>query len=292
MENLELDSAAVEIKKIVDEKTDLFVGEMYGIVSAGGRGTRLRPKTLQLPKPLLEVGRSKRPLIYWSMLPMIIGGISRFIVGVRYDAHKIEETLGSGEELSREFGKRISIDYIEEPAPLGRAGFIKYGLEKGIVNPDKPAILFNASDILRLNLRELVRHYLWLSACHGCQVVQVYTSGFKVRFGIGRIDPTTFKLTEFSEKPLRPELANTACYVTLGRLNDFRSIERTPSNPEDELVHRWIKQGTIGGYIISHDSIISIKFEEDLTRVEDMDIEHFVRSAYETRHRQRSNPLH
>jgi len=48
--------------------------------------------------------------------------------------------------------------------------------------------------------------------------------------------------------------------------------------------------GIIGGYILSHESIISIKFEEDLTRVEDMDIEHFIRSTYKVKGPKQSNP--
>jgi len=272
----ELKSTAGEIRKIVDERVDRFIEETYGIVSAGGRGVRLRPHTLGRPKPLLEIGSPRQPLMYWSMLPMILGGISHFIIGVRYGATKIRKRFGTGRPLSKQFGRRITIDYIEEPEPLGRAGFIKYGIEEGLIDPEKPAILFNASDILRLSLKDLVRHYLWLNIYHGFKVVQVFTSGFRVQYGIGKVDLSTYQVVDFKEKPLRPDLASTATYMIHGRLTDFKHVKTIPSNPEDELVQKWIKAKIIGAYIIPHESLISIKYEKDLETVGEMDLEKFV----------------
>jgi len=277
----ELESATSDIRRVVEDKVELFIDEMCGIVSAGGEGVRLRPITIEQPKPLVEIGSSREPLIYWSMLPMILGGVSRFILGVRHDATKIRRRVGNGEELSKRFGRRITIDYIEEPKPLGRAGFIRYGIEKSVIEASKPAIIFNASDILRINLRNLVRHYLWLRTCYGFEVVQVLTSGFKAQYGVGKVDFSTSQVIDFKEKPLLPELANTACYLVHGRLRDFVEIQKLPSNPEDELVHKWLKEKKLGAYVIGYEDIISIKFQKDLEAVYDLDIERYVKSAYE-----------
>jgi NDP-sugar pyrophosphorylase family protein len=277
-----LESATEDIRHIVDEKVDLFIDEMCGIVNAGGEGLRLRPITIEQPKPLVEIGLPKQPLIYWSMLPMILGGVSHFIIGVRHGAAEIKRRVGTGMELSRRFGREITIAYVEEPEPLGRAGCIKYGIEQGIIDPDKPVIIFNASDILRMNLRDLVRHHLWLRTYHGFEVTQVYTSGFRVQYGIGKVNYSTSQVTRFKEKPLFHSLANTACYVTHGRLRDFKDIRKVPSNPEEELVPKWLMENTLGAYIISPEDIISIKFQKDLERVFEMDIERFVKGAYDS----------
>ncbi|MGQ9543560.1 MAG: sugar phosphate nucleotidyltransferase [Candidatus Bathyarchaeia archaeon] len=274
-------SVTEDIRQIVDEKVELFIGEMCGIVSAGGEGVRLRPITIEQPKPLVEVGSPKQPLIYWSMLPMILGGISHFIIGIRHGAAKIRRRIGSGRELSRRFGREITVVYVEEPEPLGRAGCIKYGIEQGIINPERPTIIFNASDILRLNLKDLVRHHLLLKTYRGFEVTQVYTSGFRVRYGIGRVNYSTSQVTSFKEKPIFRSLANTACYVIHGRLRDFKDVRKVPSNPEEELVPKWLRENTLGAYIISPDDVISIKFQKDLEQVCEMDIDKFVRGAYE-----------
>ncbi|MEM2942416.1 MAG: sugar phosphate nucleotidyltransferase [Candidatus Bathyarchaeia archaeon] len=276
-----LESASSDIRQVVNKKVDTFIGEMCGLVSAGGEGLRLRPITIEHPKPLVEIGSVKRPLIYWSMLPMVLGGVTRFVIGLRHGADKIKERLGDGGEFSQDLGRPISITYVEEREPLGRAGCIKYGIENGLIDPRRPAVIFNASDILRLNLRSLVGHYLWLKACHGFNVVQVYTSGFRVQYGIGKVDFSTSQVIDFIEKPVFQDLANTACYIIYGRLEDFRTVQKIPSNPEDELIYKWLKEKTLGAYVIGHEDIISIKFQRDLDKVDNMDLDRYVRSAYE-----------
>ena len=271
-----------DIKKVIGNKVDVFTKEMYGIISAGGEGVRLRPRTLELPKPMIEIGSTKQPIMYWSLLPMILGGISHFIIGVRYGANKIIEAFGTGEKLSKEFDREIIIDYIEESKPLGRAGFIKQGIEQAKIKTNKPAIIFNASDILRLNMCELLSHYLWLKASYDIDVVQIYTSGFRVQYGMGEIDPSTSRVIEFEEKPIRYGFASTACYVIHECLNDFKTVSKIPSNPEDELIHKWIKEKKIGGYVIPPDSLISIKFEKDLVALSDTDINQYVKRVYST----------
>ncbi|WP_455368479.1 sugar phosphate nucleotidyltransferase [[Eubacterium] cellulosolvens] len=273
------DMAIDDIKKAIGNKVDIFTKEMYGIISAGGEGVRLRPRTLELPKPMIEIGSTKQPIMYWSLLPMILGGISNFIIGVRYGANKIVKAFGTGEKLSKKFDREIIIDYIEEHKPLGRAGFIKQGIEQDKIKTNKPAIIFNASDIIRLNLRKLLSHYLWLKTSYDIDVVQIYTSGFRVQYGIGKIDPSTSRVIEFEEKPIRYGFASTACYIIHECLNDFKTISKIPSNPEDELIHKWIKEKKIGGYIIPHESLISIKFEKDLVAMSDADIDQYVKKG-------------
>ena len=268
-----------DLKKIIGNKVDTFTKEMYGIISAGGEGVRLRPRTLELPKPMIEIGSTKKPILYWSLLPMILGGISHFIIGVRYGASKIIDSFGTGEKLSKEFDREIIIEYIQEPKPLGRAGFIKHGIDEGKIKIDKPAIIFNASDILRLNLNNLLIHYLWLKASYDVDVVQIYTSGFRVQYGIGEIDTSTSRVIEFKEKPIRQGFASTACYILHECLSDFKTISKIPSNPEDELIYKWIKEKKIGGYVIPHESFISIKFEKDIISLSDADIDQYVKQV-------------
>ncbi|MEM3004358.1 MAG: sugar phosphate nucleotidyltransferase, partial [Candidatus Bathyarchaeia archaeon] len=100
-----LESASSDIRQVVNKKVDTFIGEMCGLVSAGGEGLRLRPITIEHPKPLVEIGSVKRPLIYWSMLPMVLGGVTRFVIGLRHGADKIKERLGDGGEFSQDLGR-------------------------------------------------------------------------------------------------------------------------------------------------------------------------------------------
>ncbi|MEM3516768.1 MAG: hypothetical protein QW647_03150, partial [Candidatus Bathyarchaeia archaeon] len=64
------------------------------------------------------------------------------------------------------------------------------------------------------------------------------------------------------------------------RLNDFKYINKLPSNPEDELVYKWIKEGVLGSYIIPYEKLISIKFEADLENANRIDLEKFIKQLY------------
>jgi NDP-sugar pyrophosphorylase family protein len=267
-----------EIKTQLNEKAKFFIEASTAIINAGGEGVRLRPYTLTQPKPLLKIGLNPKPLMYWAMLPLLLSGVSKFIITVRYGKEAIEEEFGKGENLSKEFNRAIKVDYVEEPKPLGRAGCIKLGLEKGKINTSKPAIILNASDILAINFLDLAKHHIWQRIAYEFEVTQVYALGYKVQYGIGKIHPTTGQVLEFIEKPERLEPINTACYCLQERLNDFKYIKKIPSNPEDDLIHEWVRKGIVGSYIIPYEKIISIKFEADLEKANKTDLEKFIKA--------------
>lgn len=265
-----------ELKRTIDQKAERFIRELTAIVNAAGEGMRLKPFTDDVPKALIQVGKVRKPIIYWAILPLLLGGISKFTFGIRYRGELIKEEFGSGEDLSEQFGREIKVDYIEEPEPLGRAGCIKYGLELGIVDPRKPALILNASDILRLDLGRLSQHYLWQRANYGFEILQVYVSGYQVQFGLGKLHPTTGQVVSFVEKPFKDEPTNIACYCIHERLEDFTRISKIPTNPEDELVYRWLEAGVLGSYVLPREDVISIKFAKDVQRTNEMDIEKFL----------------
>ncbi len=266
-----------EIRKSLNESAEKFIKNATIIVNAGGRGVRLRPYTLTQPKPLIKVGLNPKPLMYWAMLPTLLSGASNFVITVRYGKEAIEEEFGRGEGLSKEFNRIIRIEYVEEPQPLGRAGSIKLGLEEGKIDASKPAIILNASDILAINFLDLIKHHILQRITYGFEVTQVYASGYRIQYGVGKIHPTTGQVLEFIEKPERLEPTNTACYCLQERLNDFKYIKKLPSNPEDELIHEWIKKGILGAYIIPYEKVISIKFEADLENANKIDLEKFIK---------------
>jgi len=269
-----------KLRDSINSEAEKFIKSTTAIINAGGEGVRLRPYTLTQPKPLIKVGLNPKPLMYWAMLPLLLSGVSNFVITVRYGKEAIEEEFGKGEKLSKEFNRAIKVDYVEEPKPLGRAGSIKLGLEEGKIDSSKPAVILNASDILAINFLDLAKHHILQRVRYGFEVTQVYASGYKVQYGIGKIHPTTGQVLEFIEKPERFEPTNTACYCLQERLNDFKYIKKIPSNPEDELIHKWIKEGILGAYIIPYEKLISIKFEADLEKASKIDLEKFIKNSW------------
>src|SRR3954470_13122899 len=87
---------------------------MDALIMAGGQGTRLRPLTFSLPKPLLPVG--ERPIIEIILRQLRQRGFSRVFVSVGFKGHLIRAYLA---EVKIE---GLEIRYVTEEEPLGTAG--------------------------------------------------------------------------------------------------------------------------------------------------------------------------
>src|SRR5579883_2046619 len=90
---------------------------MRAIILAAGLGTRLRPLTNNLPKPLLPIAGA--PLIVWNLLLLRRHGVTEVIVNLHHLGHLIEQELGDGSR----FG--MTLAYSHEPVILGTGGGIK-----------------------------------------------------------------------------------------------------------------------------------------------------------------------
>lgn len=83
-------------------------------INAGGKGTRLRPFTYELPKPLIPV--QGKPLMNHIFDLLLRHNIRDVLIGVGYLGHKIKDYYKDGSQ----FG--LKINYVEENQPLGSAG--------------------------------------------------------------------------------------------------------------------------------------------------------------------------
>lgn len=90
---------------------------MKAIVLAGGLGTRLRPLTDDIPKPLLPI--KGRPILEWAILNFKKHNIKDIILSVGYRYEKIKEYFGDGSKIG------VNIKYVIEKEPLGTGGAIK-----------------------------------------------------------------------------------------------------------------------------------------------------------------------
>lgn len=83
----------------------------------GGEGTRLRPLTLQTPKPVVPV--LGRPFLSYQLDLLATVGITEIVFSVAYQPEKIRAVFGDGSAL----GRRIV--YAVEESPLGTGGAVK-----------------------------------------------------------------------------------------------------------------------------------------------------------------------
>lgn len=114
------------------------------MILAAGLGTRLRPLTNTIPKPLLPVGGT--PLIVWNLLLLKRHGFRQVVINLHHLGPMIEQALGSGSK----FGIRIM--YSHEPVILGTGGGIKQAEPHF---SGEPVLILNGDTLAELDLEAL-----------------------------------------------------------------------------------------------------------------------------------------
>lgn len=121
---------------------------MKAMILAAGLGTRLRPLTNTVPKPLLPVGG--KPLIVWNLLLLRESGIQDVIINVHYLGHLIEQAIGDGSH----WGMRVTYSY--EPRLLGTGGGVK-AVEWFF--HEEPFLVMNGDTLINLNVPAFVQFH-------------------------------------------------------------------------------------------------------------------------------------
>ncbi|MCP9474967.1 MAG: NDP-sugar synthase [Nitrospira sp.] len=122
---------------------------MKAMILAAGLGTRLRPLTDSVPKPLLPVGGT--PLIVWNLLLLRRHGFRDVVINLHYLGSMIEEALGDGSR----FGLRIT--YSKETTILGTGGGIK---QAEPYFDGESVLVLNGDTLVELDLEELVAFHV------------------------------------------------------------------------------------------------------------------------------------
>lgn len=115
-------------------------------------GTRLRPLTRCMPKPLLPIGG--RPMITYAMEHLRGAGVQRFIINTHHCAEKYGEAFPEGH------WQGLPITFRHEPVLLDTAGGIK-NIED-LVEHDESLIVYNGDIITNLPLRPLIDKHVEL----------------------------------------------------------------------------------------------------------------------------------
>jgi mannose-1-phosphate guanylyltransferase len=91
---------------------------MQALILAGGEGTRLRPLTSTIPKPVVPL--VDRPFITYMIEWLRSHGVDDVILACGFMAADVRSVLGDGQSLG------LRLRYVEEPRPLGTGGALKY----------------------------------------------------------------------------------------------------------------------------------------------------------------------
>lgn len=87
------------------------------VISAGGFGTRLRPTTDTMPKPMIPI--LGKPMLLWDIMQFKKHGVTEFFLTLHYLPDVVTDYFGDGSK----FG--VKMNYFVEKEPMGSAGAIK-----------------------------------------------------------------------------------------------------------------------------------------------------------------------
>jgi NDP-sugar pyrophosphorylase family protein len=118
---------------------------MMAVVLCAGLGTRLRPHTNHLPKPLVPV--AGRPMVHYPLGLLRAAGITDVVLNAHYQADKLQSALGDG----RRWGMRLR--YSVEPDLLGTGGGLRHLLP--LIDGD-PFLVLNVDQISDIDLGALL----------------------------------------------------------------------------------------------------------------------------------------
>jgi NDP-sugar pyrophosphorylase family protein len=168
------------------------------VILAGGEGTRLRPYTTVLPKPLMPIG--DRPVLDIVVRQLKAHGFQRITLATGYLAELIEAFFRDGEAYG------IPIDYYREREPLGTVGAL--ALIEGLA--EEHVLVMNGDVLTDIDYGALLERH---RASDAAATIATKERNVQVSLGVlrfGEEDPT--RLTGYDEKPRIDYTASMGVY--------------------------------------------------------------------------------
>ncbi|MCL4398969.1 sugar phosphate nucleotidyltransferase [Candidatus Parvarchaeota archaeon] len=189
-------SSAIEriLREYFNPKT-----ELSAVVLAGGKGTRLRPLTYEVPKSMIPV--KGKPILEYIIQRLKDAGISNIMISIGYLGEKIQKYFGDGSA----FG--VKIKYLGEETPLGTGGALKrfqYLFHDTIV-------VVNGDNLFDFDISQI---YAFHRAEKASATIAVVNSNDTSSFGV--VEMNGNKIISFVEKPSGEQnshLVNAGVYV-------------------------------------------------------------------------------
>ncbi|WP_369144567.1 sugar phosphate nucleotidyltransferase [Streptomyces sp. R44] len=163
------------------------------ILLVGGKGTRLRPLTVNTPKPMVPAAGV--PFLTHQLARARAAGVEHIVLATSYLAEVFEPHFGDGSSLG------LSLEYVTEEEPLGTGGAIRNVASRLHSGPDEPVLIFNGDILTGLDIQALVETHSSSGADVSLHLTRVEDPR---AFGLVPTDATG-RVTAFLEKPQTPE---------------------------------------------------------------------------------------
>ncbi|MFZ1324642.1 MAG: sugar phosphate nucleotidyltransferase [Candidatus Contendobacter sp.] len=194
------------------------------IILAGGRGTRLRPYTTVLPKPLMPIGPF--PIIEVIVRQLVYFGFKKITMAVNYQADLIKAFFGDGERWN------VSIDYSLELKPLGTIGPLHL-----VSNLPEHFLVMNGDILTDLNYADFYEDHI---SHNSLFTISSYCRQQVIDYGVLEVDER-LTLVGFREKPKVDYEVSMGVYMASRHILDF--VPEDQSYGFDQLMLDLIEAG-------------------------------------------------
>ena len=237
------------------------------IILVGGEGTRLRPLTLELPKPVVPV--LDRPFLKYQLDLLRKAGIEDIVLCVAFRPERIRAVLGEGQDDS------VRLTYVLEETPLGTGGAVRNA--EGALG--ERVVVMNGDVLADMDLAAILRLH---EESRAAATIVLHPVDNPSAYGLVETDATG-RVERFIEKPRPEEITtnkiNAGLYVLETRTLSLMpkgvpySIERgyfpsliASGERVQAFTHSgyWIDIGTHQKYLQVHLDLLSRRFPHEI----------------------------
>lgn len=181
---------------ILDDNLSSKSYENTAVLMVGGLGTRLRPMTNEIPKPMLEIGG--KPILLTIVEGLVKSGFTNLIMCLGYKSNVIKDFFKSGSE----FG--VKIEYIIEDKKMGTVGALTLLKQR----PKEAFFVMNGDLLTNFNYEQMLEfHQSHESKATMC--VREYD--FQIPYGVVNINNED--IISIKEKPIHSCFVNAGIYL-------------------------------------------------------------------------------
>ena len=176
---------------------------MKAVIMAGGLGTRLRPFTFSIPKPLLPI--AEKPILELIIKKLHLMKIDEIILAIGYGAELIKAYFGDGSKFN------IKIKYAQETKILGTAGPLKL-----IKELNEPFLVMNGDIITKLNFLDMFLYHNKNNA-----EMTIAAKKYTNQLPFGTLITEGNIVMDITEKPISNHLISTGIYILNSEVLDL-----------------------------------------------------------------------
>jgi sugar O-acyltransferase (sialic acid O-acetyltransferase NeuD family) len=217
---VDAEGKVIEVK-LIDDLVTASQSDHWVVLMAGGLGSRLKPLTDDLPKPLIKVG--DKPILETVLGGFIKSGFGKFFISVNYKADMIREYFGDGSAWG------VEIEYLQERDRLGTAGALALMPER----PTQPFFVMNGDLLTTVNFEQMLKYHREHKAF---TTVCVREHSVTVPFGV--VDFDDHRVLGIREKPTQKFFVNAGVYLLDPGVLEFLRQEEVIDMPT--LIERTI----------------------------------------------------